>query len=840
MLLPLVSIIMLAVINANECPDNCECTNDAAILFANASSISVKCSIGILPKALPRTATRLELHGIHLLNSDSEHLQLPHLTFVDCVVSDVFSLGRFEGIESLYLSGSNLNYLNGSFNSSRLKTLALPHNEISLIENGPFNTLSSLKVLNLSSNAIQTLGNTALEGLINLRTLDLSFNKIAVIRNEMFLPAIQLQFLNLSYNVIEELRENNLNTLQRLQQLDASYNRLSRVAPGSLELPSLARLLLAGNSALRTFLVGPGKRLQTLDASRTGLKQVPAALTHSVRTLRLAGNSIQTVSCGDLDSYPLLQLLDLNSNQLENVEDDALGRLDLLSILYLSNNSLKNIPRDLPENLRILHLEKNKIGQVEEDDLKGLTNLEGLHLSDNHIKKLGYSAFIHLVALATLDLSRNPISILPEGILSGPWKLQVLRLANLDVVSPAKEMSFPLPFPEHLVTLDLSHSPNLAHQILADTAALAAARELQELNLEGGDLQRIRSDLLHFLPQLRVLRLRDNPLDCNHLHWLAIWMRRQDQPQHREAVCSHPSEFSDSLLIDLQDSVADEPVVVNNSSFIQHATTTAYKTTANHLTPISTQSPTEPPNTTPEVGKADTTTINTTPTSEIPSVPNKFDQTSKSSSPVDMLKTFIPTKLIRRGKTVKESDKIRIQTSNSTRANEVQLSTERYTKLPIATTAVVSESKVSPQSANLVLQIPQTVNADSASESLQTLDFHSLVKKTFGAHVSFVENNGLPSSVTNGGTQTTSPASQPSNTRTSLLVEEPNSAVTSMFTSESDKHSVRAGLLVLAVASVLGAVTMTILTTSRCQRHKRRPIERDIEVNSLPSVTELW
>lgn len=556
----------------HTCPNMCQCHNYPTDNHEIDSLYytSVFCDVNILnvTQFLSNSTRDLIFKGLNadeveILLSDLESnlVELPYLVHLEFRESEIENVSC-EGLSwprILVLSRNHIHRVPIIFtNSSSLQLLDLSHNQIITIGNNSFEALESLKVLNLSTNSIVDLEENTFQGLISLKSLDISRNKLKSIRNQVFTTLTSLQYLNISNNEIETLNEITFNDLVSLQQLDLSWNKLSRVAPGSLHLPSLARLLLAGNPLLArsretSIIVGTGRKLQVLDASRTGLKQVPATLTHSIRTLRVAGNMIRTVNCGDLDSYPLVQLLDLKSNALEFIEEDALGRLDFLSLLYLSDNHIREIPKSLPEKLTVLHLEHNDIKSVSDKDLLGLSALEVLLLNDNKIRIVDENAFGHLISLVTLDLSRNPITILQPGCLSGPSALQVLRLASIGIISPAKEVSFPLSFPEHLITLDLSDSPGLARQLLADTAALAASRELQELDMSRTNLDYIRSDLLHYLPQLRVLHIKDNSLNCSQLNWLATWMRRQNDPEYREITCASPADFWGTPLIDLQD-----------------------------------------------------------------------------------------------------------------------------------------------------------------------------------------------------------------------------------------------------------------------------------------------
>lgn len=585
MRLLLTFVLATVSVRAGSCPESCDCREfpkDGEVTdnFSSNFIFTEATCTGNVTQKLPESTEVLVLRNmlesdlrffLTTLNGNITDITVSHVNLANNK-SFVFNLTTINRVRALTLSNCKIvssPTLVLPAASINFQSLDLSNNDMQTVKLQPIDTL---EVLNLSANAIDSLNALSFAGLSALKSLDLTENLLSAIDDKVLKPLISLQHLNLSRNRLEILNEASFSSLLHLQQLDVSWNRLAKVAPGSLQLPSLARLLLAGNPNLGNFqqpalLVGTGRRLQTVDASRTGLKQVPAALTHSIRTLRLAGNSITIVNCGDLDSYPLLQLLDFTSNNLESVEDDALGRLDSLFVLYLTDNKLRSIPRSLPERLRVLHLEKNKIEQIRNVDLQGLPLLEVLLLSDNKIKTVEENSFTQLTSLETLDLSRNPISILTAGTFSGPIQLRVLRLSHIQAIPPAKEMTFPLSSPEHLVILDLSQSPGLARQLLADTAALAAAHELQELDLSNSLLNHIRSDLLHFLPQLRIFRLHGNPLNCTNLQWLALWMRKQDDVEYRQVTCSSPLELWGMLLIDLleEESEAVFPQSINQT-----------------------------------------------------------------------------------------------------------------------------------------------------------------------------------------------------------------------------------------------------------------------------------
>ncbi|CAH2005152.1 unnamed protein product [Acanthoscelides obtectus] len=556
----ILSVLLFSIVRA--CPWTCHCRaqriycnglpdNFTALLDNNTVSLEMK---------------QLDPNQVEELLADVELFlpKLQSLTVTDSYLANISFINLPDQLASLILVEDRLqNAPQDIFsNSSRLRTLDLSRNEIATIESNSFRTLRTLEVLNLSANGLTSLSDCAFSGLESLRSLDLSRNVLKQMDDKAFRSLVNLQTLSLSDNRLKSLNSVLFSSLVMLQQLDVSWNRLSWVAPGSLELPGLVRLLLAGNpqlgSSTKNVVVGTGRTLQTVDASQTGLKQVPAALTQSIRTLRLAANSISRVNSGDLDSYPLLQLLDFTSNKIETVEEDALGRLDFLNVLYLTDNKLKEIPKSLPEKLKVLHLERNSIIKVSDKEIAELNQLEVLLLSDNKIKVIEETAFSKLTSLMALDLSRNPIATLQPGCLSGPTRLEVLRLESVAMTPSTAETSFPLSSTEHLVTLDLSGSPGLARQFLADTAALAASMALQELDLSNTELEFVRSDLIYHLPQLRALHLGGNKLNCTNLQWLAVWLRRQDQEEYRDIFCASPANLWGTLLVDLQDLVVNQ------------------------------------------------------------------------------------------------------------------------------------------------------------------------------------------------------------------------------------------------------------------------------------------
>lgn len=471
-----------------------------------------------------------------------------------------------ERLRSLNLSCNNLPRIKNvllirAMNLSELKCLDLSDNSLSDLSAGSFRTLVGLVRLSLRKNAIATVHENAFRGLDRLELLDLSDNRLADLPDSALTPLYSLQKLDLSGNQLQVLGARWFESLDRLRELDVSRNGLARAASGTLQpLSGLSVLRLAENPLKErdvSLLLGTGRRLETVDASRTGLARVPAALTRSVRALRLAGNRLTTIRSGDLDSYPLLRMLDIADNRLTDIENDALGRLEVLEELDLSGNVLSRVPGSLPNGLTVLKLQRNAIIALQLDDLNGLYNLRSLILNDNNIGEIEVGALGQLPLLAELDLSDNPIKALSTNTLSGPGNLAKLRMSGLTSLERHQEeqsdMAFPVPTPERLITLDVSRSPVLAGQLLADDAALSACKSLIELNLSATNITTVRSDLAYKLPQLRVLRLDENNWNCTEdLYWLGEWIRQhRELDQQRYARCSDPRKMAGLFLHEL-------------------------------------------------------------------------------------------------------------------------------------------------------------------------------------------------------------------------------------------------------------------------------------------------
>ncbi|XP_046684334.1 uncharacterized protein LOC124370060 [Homalodisca vitripennis] len=412
----------------------------------------------------------------------------------------------------------------------------------------------ALRVLNISYNSITNDKDIILKGNLtvldlrgnklvcvpilemnNLEELYMSENKLYVLKGDVFTNLTSLVVLDLRGNCLNSLEETVFQGLHKLQRLDMSENNVVSLAPATFQfLSNLIALSLSGNSNLgnlqnvedASFLFGTGQRLQVIDASKTNLTRIPSTLTRSVRKLIISDNLIGGIQCGDLDSYPLLQTMQISNNLISDIEEDALGRLDFLSNLLLSGNKLTVIPKSLPNQLQIFDLRCNSIEKLTKYDFLGLQKLQVLLLSRNKITIIEDGAFGQLTTLEVLDLSHNPIKSLSRTSFLGPRKLREIYLISLKDLIPIQEpFSFPAPESAHLEVLNMESSPILATQLMEDVAALTMFHELFELNLNHCRLSTLRSDLPAYLPRLHKLELTGNKFNCTDIVWLVKWLQ---------------------------------------------------------------------------------------------------------------------------------------------------------------------------------------------------------------------------------------------------------------------------------------------------------------------------
>lgn len=258
--------------------------------------------------------------------------------------------------------------------------------------------------------------------------------------------------------------------------------------------------------------------------------------------LSLAGHQISS-----LENFPNLGsliYLDLSHNELMNT--GSLHRLSSLRYLDLSYNELASIGRlDTFEGLQHLNLGHNQLWKLEEG-IGSLSQLRWLNLSGQHHKQLkDLSILIHLKHLAVLYAAHIPLESL-QFLLETP-AIELLSitphyncdlspihhlklLKDLSIGCKYLDQELHLPPLTQLETLriqqgNMSRGENLRgiefgknlqtlHLIgleLESLPDLSQCQKLETLILKSNKLKDISS--LMDLPQLRMIDIRQNPLD---------------------------------------------------------------------------------------------------------------------------------------------------------------------------------------------------------------------------------------------------------------------------------------------------------------------------------------
>lgn len=195
----------------------------------------------------------------------------------------------------LDLSSNQLRSFDGR-QLNNLKYLDLSCNSIVDATKLNLSELSDLAYVDLSGNSIKRLHRTLFQNLTKLKVVRLAGNRLNKIYKNYFFNLIDIEALLLSNNNISEIENDTFAYLPNLQYLDLSNNQLDATSIRALQgIPDLITLSVAFNPHMGNALQGfvASWSLKQLDASGTGLCQIPTALAQSVHTLNISNNHFQ-------------------------------------------------------------------------------------------------------------------------------------------------------------------------------------------------------------------------------------------------------------------------------------------------------------------------------------------------------------------------------------------------------------------------------------------------------------------------------------------------------------------------------------------------------------------
>lgn len=149
----------------------------------------------------------------------------------------------FYNFRSIDLSENFIDHLDAkSFPTSQLTSLNLARNNIQILPDNSFVSLSKLLALNISQNHLRANFKEVFHYLPDLRQLSLAN---CGLKNVPHLMLLSLNYLDLSYNVIDAIRENELQYFNTLKVLLLTNNSLTSI--NGLRLSLLRELDISGN-----------------------------------------------------------------------------------------------------------------------------------------------------------------------------------------------------------------------------------------------------------------------------------------------------------------------------------------------------------------------------------------------------------------------------------------------------------------------------------------------------------------------------------------------------------------------------------------------------------------
>ncbi|KAK6187545.1 hypothetical protein SNE40_005543 [Patella caerulea] len=343
--------------------------------------------------------------------------------------------------------------------------------------------MSGLRWLRLSNTQLDSLPKH-LAKLNKLEDLTIKNNSISTLGS--FLPNLQaLSKLNCRYNKITDSGvPAELFDLSELSVVDLSHNELTDVPPQLENAKSVLVLNLSHNQIemIPNQLFINLTDLVFVDMSNNCLETLPPQMRRltDLRTLILNNNPLIHAQLRQIPALSALQTLHMRNTQ-RSISNIPIGleALTYLQDVDFSHNDLPRVPEPLYKlsSLKRLNLSNNQISELSLM-IDVWVNLETLNLSRNNIKSLPMS--LHkLASLKKLYVNVNQLDF--EGIPASIGKLH-----NLEIFSAARN--------------NLEMIPE----------GLCRCGKLKKLILNSNRLITL-PDILHLLPELETLDVRDNP-----------------------------------------------------------------------------------------------------------------------------------------------------------------------------------------------------------------------------------------------------------------------------------------------------------------------------------------
>ncbi|XP_017758676.1 PREDICTED: leucine-rich repeat neuronal protein 1-like [Eufriesea mexicana] len=288
----------------------------------------------------------------------------------------------------------------------------------------------------------------------------------------------------------------------------------------------------------------------------------------NLRTLDLSQNHLKRFFFLCKDEYNL-QMLNISHNKLEYIDDNAFNdRIPKLKILDLSCNKLSIVNETMLEHFKILEyltLANNPINDgIHENALWNLKALRYLNLSNVSSSHFSSELFKTLSNLSTLDLSHNPVNMIPllpisleELDLSDTHitrfryvylpRLRELKLNNMQALQELVLNDFENFISLEILSLDGSKKVKFLKMFPYDDRLLP---RLQRLSISNCGLKTLEYNLMSIIKRTPILTLENNPWNCDcKMQWLNIV--NATRAISREIRCSSPIQHANKQLSEI-------------------------------------------------------------------------------------------------------------------------------------------------------------------------------------------------------------------------------------------------------------------------------------------------
>lgn len=269
------------------------------------------------------------------------------------------------------------------------------------------------------------------------------------------------------------------------------------------------QVITAENSAIKIFpslLIDKFSMLTTVDLTGVEMTSFVSPITSCARLVNvlLSKNLLTDIPEGIFMKCTNLDAIDFGENQIEEIHENAFAGLTNLRRLDLGDNRIKVLQTNVlksTSNLIFLAVGVNEIEELQPELLASLPNLNSFLAFTNKINYLNESSFKNNRNLQEISLFSNQISkIDPETF---------TNLENLEILELDDNRLGEFPRLEGVISLKKLH---LQVNMISEIVLNEDLESLEELDLGGNKLEKVKSDAFSYLTGLKTLSLKSNQI----------------------------------------------------------------------------------------------------------------------------------------------------------------------------------------------------------------------------------------------------------------------------------------------------------------------------------------